>query len=115
MQGGVGLDPGGGSCREKEAELVVGCEVREKRREASMWWLPCSGAGGGGNTGGTAPLGGRWGSQKSSSDGLVKELLIWQHRALMLVSPSPGRTTSMSEQQRSRTRVGEREGGGGGE
>lgn len=33
---------------------------------------------------------------KSSSDGFVKEALIWQHRALMLPSPSPGSPKSMS-------------------
>lgn len=34
--------------------------------------------------------------EKSSSDGLVKEVLIWQHRALILPSPSPGSPMSMS-------------------
>lgn len=34
--------------------------------------------------------------EKSSSDGLVKEALIWQHRALIVPSPSPGSPISMS-------------------
>lgn len=34
--------------------------------------------------------------EKSSSDGFVKEALIWQHRALMLPSPSPGSPMSIS-------------------
>lgn len=81
-----------------------------------MWPLPCIGAGGGGRTGGTAqaggPLGGRGDSQKSSSDGLVKELLIWQHRALMLVSPSPGSPTSMSGDGHGVVAEKQNEGGG---
>lgn len=36
------------------------------------------------------------GLEKSSSDGLVKEVLIWQHRALILLSPSPGSPMSIS-------------------
>lgn len=35
------------------------------------------------------------GSEKSSSDGLVKEVLIWQHRALTLLS-SHGSPMSIS-------------------
>lgn len=34
--------------------------------------------------------------EKSSSDGLVKEVLIWLHRALILLSPSPGTPISIS-------------------
>lgn len=36
------------------------------------------------------------GLEKSSSDGLVKEVLIWQHRALILLSPSSGNPMSIS-------------------
>lgn len=38
--------------------------------------------------------------EKSSSDGFVKEVLIWQHRALMLPSPSPGSPMSISGRSR---------------
>lgn len=34
--------------------------------------------------------------EKSSSDGLVKEVFIWQHRAVILPSPSLDRPMSMS-------------------
>lgn len=64
------------------------------------WYLPCIGAGGGGRTGGTVQVGGPFaendGLEKSSSDGLVKDMLIWQHRALILLSPSPGSPMSIS-------------------
>lgn len=75
-------------------------------------FLPCSGAGGGGNAGGTVQAGGplaeEEGRGKSSSDGLVKELLIWQHRALILLSPSSGNSISMSgpSKKRGHTRGG---------
>lgn len=42
------------------------------------------------------PFAGKEGLEKSSSGGLVKELLIWLHRALMLQSPSHGNPKSMS-------------------
>lgn len=41
--------------------------------------------------------------EKSSSDGFVKEVLIWQHRALMLPSPSPGSPMSISGRSRTWT------------
>lgn len=62
--------------------------------------LPCIGAGGGGRTGGRVHFGGpledEQGLEKSSSDGLVKELLIWQHRSLICPSPSSGIPRSIS-------------------
>lgn len=62
-------------------------------------FLPCIGAGGGGRTGGTVQVGGPFaaieGLEKSSSDGLVNELLIWLHRALIL-SPSSVNPISIS-------------------
>lgn len=71
------------------------------------------GAGGRGRMGGTVQVGGPFTDkealEKSSSGGFVKEVLIWQHRALMLPSPSPGSPTSMSR----RSKHGSREGGGG--
>lgn len=36
------------------------------------------------------------GLEKNSSGGFVKDALIWQHRALILLSPSPGRPMSIS-------------------
>lgn len=42
------------------------------------------------------PFADKEGLEKSSSDGLVKELLIWQHRALILLSPSHGIPISIS-------------------
>lgn len=42
------------------------------------------------------PFADREGLEKSSSDGLVKEVLIWQQRALILPSPSPGSPMSIS-------------------
>lgn len=42
------------------------------------------------------PFADKVGLEKSSSDGLVKEVLIWQHRALILLSPSPGSPMSIS-------------------
>lgn len=36
------------------------------------------------------------GLEKSSSDGLVNEVLIWLHRAFILLSPSPGNPISIS-------------------
>lgn len=58
------------------------------------------GVGGGGRMGGTEQVGGpltdREALEKSSSDGLVKEALIWQHSALIPPSPSPGSPMSMS-------------------
>lgn len=46
------------------------------------------------------------GSEKSSSDGLVKEVLIWQHRALTLLS-SPGSPMSISgTSKKGETRLG---------
>lgn len=78
--------------------------------------LPCIVAGGGGRTGGTAQVGGPFvgkeGSEKSSSDGLVKEVLIWQHRALILLSPSPGSPTSISSTSKKGTRNWEARKGG---
>lgn len=63
-------------------------------------FLPCIGAGGGGRTGGTVQAGGPLaaieGLEKSSSEGLVKELLIWLQRALILLSPSSGNPMSIS-------------------
>lgn len=63
-------------------------------------FLPCIGAGGGGRTGGTVQVGGPFaaieGLEKSSSDGLENELLIWLHRALILLSPSSGNPISIS-------------------
>lgn len=47
------------------------------------------------------------GLEKSSSDGLVKELLIWQHRALILLSPSPGSPISISGTSKKGTHRGE--------
>lgn len=59
------------------------------------------------------PFRDREGLEKSSSDGLVKEELIWQHRALMLPSPSPGSPRSMSAIGNGRDRQsGGREGTG---
>lgn len=45
--------------------------------------------------------------EKSSSDGLVKEVLIWQHRAWILPSPSPDRPTSMSSMSKKWIESGE--------
>lgn len=42
------------------------------------------------------PFADKEGLEKSSSDGLVKEVLIWQHRALILLSPSSGSPMSIS-------------------
>lgn len=42
------------------------------------------------------PFADKDGLEKSSSDGLVKELLIWQHSALILLSASPGNPISIS-------------------
>lgn len=53
------------------------------------------------------------GSEKSSSDGLVKELLIWQHRALILLSPSPGSPMSISGTSKKGTHRWEVRRGGG--
>lgn len=68
------------------------------------------------------PFRDREGLEKSSSDGLVKEELIWQHRALMLPSPSPGSPRSMSAISKGRDRrsagkegTGEKKMGEGGE
>lgn len=62
--------------------------------------VACIGAGGGGRTGGTVQVGGPFvdidGLEKSSSDGLVNEVLIWLHRAFILLSPSPGNPISIS-------------------
>lgn len=58
------------------------------------------GAGGGGRMGGTGQVGGPFTHkevlEKSSSDALVKEALIWQHSASIPPSPSPGSPMSMS-------------------
>lgn len=56
------------------------------------------------------PLADEEGLEKSSSDGLVKELLIWQHRALILLSPSPGIPISISSTSKKGTHRG-RQGG----
>lgn len=53
------------------------------------------------------------GSEKSSSDGLVKEALIWQHRALILLSPSPGSPMSISGTSKKGTHSWEVRRGGG--
>ena len=53
------------------------------------------------------------GLEKSSSDGLVKEVLIWQHRALILLSPSPGNPMSISGTSKKGKRRGEARRGGG--
>lgn len=45
--------------------------------------------------------------EKSSSDGLVKEEFIWQHRALILPSPSPDRPMSMSSMSKKWIESGE--------
>lgn len=78
-------------------------------------FLPCIGAGGGGRTGGTVQVGGPFaaieGLEKSSSDGLVKELLIWLHRALIL-SPSSGNPISMSSNSKKVKYTGEAKWGG---
>lgn len=54
--------------------------------------------------GGTEQVGGpltdREALEKSSSDGLVKEALIWQHSALIPPSPSPGSPMSMSDERK---------------
>lgn len=53
------------------------------------------------------------GLEKSSSDGLVKDVLIWQHRALILLSPSPGNPISISgitKKEERRGMWGKREG-----
>lgn len=42
------------------------------------------------------PFAEKEGLEKNSSDGLVKEVLIWQHRALILLSPSSGSPMSIS-------------------
>lgn len=50
--------------------------------------------------------------QNSSSDGLVKEVLIWLHRAFILLSPSPGSPMSISGTSKNsmhRGEVGRRE------
>ena len=77
-------------------------------------FLPCNVAGGGGRTGGTVQVGGPFADieelEKSSSDGLVKEVLIWLHRALILLSPSPGNPISISgtgKKERHRGRQGD--------
>lgn len=62
-------------------------------------FLPSAGPGGGGRAGGplqvgAGPLAGREGLEKGSSDGSVKELLIWLHRALMPQSSSHPRSIS---------------------
>jgi len=59
--------------------------------------LPCSGAGGGGMAGGALQTGKQLllALAHRSSDGLVKELLIWLHRAFML-SASPAKDRSIS-------------------
>lgn len=48
--------------------------------------------------------------EKSSSDGLVKEALIWQHRALIVPSPSPGSPISMSAMSKKKTRAKRKKG-----
>lgn len=55
------------------------------------------------------PLAGKPGLEKSSSDGLVKDELIWQQRALM--SPSPGNPISISNTSK-KGRQGETRGAG---
>lgn len=73
--------------------------------------LPCIDPGGGGRAGGTVQVGGPFaekeGLEKSSSDGLVKEVLIWLHRALILQSPSPGNPISISGTSKKVTHRGE--------
>lgn len=58
------------------------------------------GAGGGGKIGGTVQVGGQFadmdGLEKSSSDGLAKDVLIWLHSALIQLSPSSGKPMSIS-------------------
>lgn len=80
-----------------------------------LYFLPCIGAGGGGNTGGTVQAGGPFadieGLEKSSSDGLVKEVLIWLHKALILLSPSPGNPMSISGTSKKEKHSGRRGGG----
>lgn len=82
-------------------------------------FLPCIGAGGGGSIGGTVQVGGPFadkeGLEKSSSDGLVKELLIWQHRAFIPLSPSPGNPISISSTSKKATHRREARRGGQGE
>lgn len=77
------------------------------------FYVPCIGAGGGGRIGGTVQIGGPFtdkaGLEKSSSEGFVKEVLIWQHRALILPSPSPGSPMSMSDRQGGNRTPGRRE------
>lgn len=51
------------------------------------------------------------GLEKSSSDGLVKEVLIWLHRALILLSPSPGNPMSISSTSKKEKHRGRRGGG----
>lgn len=59
--------------------------------------LPCRGAGGGGMAGGALQTGKQLpvALAHRSSEGLVKELLIWLHRAFML-SASPVTDRSIS-------------------
>lgn len=56
------------------------------------------------------PFADKEGLEKSSSDGLVKEVLIWLHRALILLSPSPGIPISISSTSKKGTHEG-RQGG----
>lgn len=51
------------------------------------------------------------GLEKSSSDGLVKEVLIWLHKALILLSPSPGNPMSISGTSKKEKHSGRRGGG----
>lgn len=53
------------------------------------------------------PFAGKEGSEKSSSEGLVKELLIWLHRALIPQSPSQGNPMSISGTSKKGTHRGE--------
>lgn len=48
------------------------------------------------------------GFEKSSSEGLVKDVLIWLHRALILLSPSPGNPMSISGCSKKRIHRGRR-------
>ncbi len=60
------------------------------------------------------PFADKDGLENSSSDGLVKEVLIWQHSAFILLSPSPGSPMSISGTSKKGTHRGEarkREGG----
>lgn len=53
------------------------------------------------------PFADKEGLEKSSSDGLVNEVLIWLHRAFILLSPSPGNPISISGISKIRTHEGE--------